>query len=135
MIRYQNAQPTNIELVRALRNYYFPNRLEVGDCITVAILVGAILQSHYSKRIELVNGKLNYCYHTWLSVEGEQIDPCLDCTLEADFMDPVCSAVTAGYAATEKTVLDTADYCPGLTLKEIVKTFSHQEINHEQYTT
>lgn len=126
---------TSIDLVRSLRSYHFPDRLEVGDCISVTILIGAILQSQYSKSVEVVNGRLNNCYHTWLCVDGERIDPCLDCTLEPDFVDAVGAATTESYTIIDKIELNINDYCPGMTLQEIIKTFSHREIIHEQHTT
>lgn len=73
-----------IKLLRDLRAMHFPKKLNCGDCIAVCILLGYILKEEYGYTVQLVYGKLGHCYHTWLSVNGIQIDPSTDCAMVID---------------------------------------------------
>lgn len=73
-----------LSLVTELRAEYFCRKLQPGYCINICILLGRILQVEYGKQVEFVSGQLGDCYHTWLCVDGVEVDPSTDCTFIED---------------------------------------------------
>ena len=61
-----------------LRKQYYDQKLRIGFCHDVAHLIGYVLQNE-SHFVNLVMGDCNGCLHTWLEVDGVQIDPSRDC--------------------------------------------------------
>lgn len=64
--------------VVAIRCRYYNRQLPVGNCHEISHLIGFILQQE-GFYVNLVYGTCNDCYHTWLEINGVQLDPSRDC--------------------------------------------------------
>lgn len=110
---------TMLKLIADIRKRYFPNKLVVGNCIDICILVGAILKYELGFKIDLVHGALNGCLHTWLSVNGIHIDLSTDCTTVNDKRDFVTFINIKEYRVDVIEVFDLKDFFKDMTLNQL----------------
>jgi hypothetical protein len=110
-----------LRLITGIRNEYFPNKLVVGNCINVCILIAAILKHELDYSVSLVYGTLNGCHHTWLSVSGIHIDPSTDCADVKDDRSFVTFINIKEYRVDEIDAFDLKDFFHDMTLSQLKK--------------
>lgn len=113
-----------LKLITGIRNEYFPHRLAVGRCVGVCILIDAILKYELHHSVYLVYGKLDNCYHTWLSVDGIHIDPPTDCTIVKDARSFVTFTNTKEYRVNSIETFDLRDFFKEMTVYQLKKYWS-----------
>ena len=100
-----------LSTARSLREAYFPKRHQVGDCTDICLGIGSLLKHEKGLKVQMVYGQVNDCHHTWLSVEGVDVDVSTDCTYELD-LPFVVMADHDGYIVTSRDPLELSDFVP-----------------------
>lgn len=111
------------DLVKRIRTTHFPNRLNVGDCITVCVLVASVLKYERGYPVLLVHGSHDGCLHTWLQLGDTQIDPATDCLTNSDGRELVELVAGKGYLVRDTEPFFLKNYFNGLTVSQLKEQY------------
>lgn len=106
--------------IRRLRYEYLPKPCGVGYCLNICLLIGALLKDEFATvNIRLVDGVAKGCFHTWMEVNGIQIDPALDCLGDPDVSEFVGFPNEPDYEVKQLDLFDVNEYFRDATLDEL----------------